>query len=100
MRQTLEVLARIAGLPVPRVRVPYGVALLAAYVNEAWARQTGRPPKAPVAGVRMARRKMFYNPAKAIRELGLPQTPPEEALGDAVGWFRANGYAPDRSAGN
>ncbi len=98
MRRTLEVLARVSGLPVPRMRVPYGVALLAAYVNEVWARQTGRPPKAPVAGVRMARHRMYFNPAKAIRELGLPQTPPEVALGDAVAWFRANRYAPDRSA--
>ena len=40
----------------------------------------------------MARHKMWFNPAKAIRELGLPQTPPSQALGDAVEWFRANGY--------
>ena len=45
-----------------------------------------------VAGVRMARHKMWYNPGKAIRELGLPQTPPEQAFTDAVTWFRANGY--------
>ncbi|HMJ66886.1 MAG TPA: dihydroflavonol 4-reductase, partial [Candidatus Binatia bacterium] len=51
---------------------------------------------APLAGVRMARYKMFFNPAKAIRELGLPQTAPRQALGDAVEWFRANGYAPSR----
>jgi dihydroflavonol-4-reductase len=35
---------------------------------------------------------MFFNPAKAIRELHLPQTPPKQALIDAVEWFRANGY--------
>jgi dihydroflavonol-4-reductase len=40
----------------------------------------------------MAKYKMFFNPAKAIRELGLPQTPPKQALADAVEWFRANGY--------
>ena len=53
---------------------------------------TGKPPKAPLAGVRMAKYKMWFNPAKAIRELGLPQTPPKQALADAVEWFRANGY--------
>jgi len=42
--------------------------------------------------VRMALYKMFFNPAKAIRELGLPQTPPKQALADAVEWFRTNGY--------
>jgi dihydroflavonol-4-reductase len=40
----------------------------------------------------MARYKMFFNPAKAIKELGLPQTPPRDALHDAVVWFKANGY--------
>ena len=53
---------------------------------------TGKPPKAPLAGVRMARYKMFFNPAKAIRELGLPQTQPRQALADAVEWFRENEY--------
>jgi dihydroflavonol-4-reductase len=42
----------------------------------------------------MARHKMFFNPARAIRELGLPQTSPKEALADAVRWFRAHDYAP------
>jgi dihydroflavonol-4-reductase len=91
MQQMLAVLEEITGLPAPRFQVPYGVALAAAYVNEAWAKVSGQPPKAPLAGVRMAKYKMFFNPAKAIRELGLPQTPPRQALIDAVNWFRANG---------
>jgi dihydroflavonol-4-reductase len=45
-----------------------------------------------LAGVRMARYKMFFNPAKAITELGLPQTPPRQALADAVAWFQSQGY--------
>ena len=44
------------------------------------------------AGVRMAAYKMWFNPAKAIKELGLPQTEPRQALLDAVNWFRAHGY--------
>ncbi len=93
MKEALDVLARLTGLPAPGFRVPYSVALTAAHVDELLARLTGKPPKAPLAGVRMAKYKMFFNPAKAVRELGLPQTPPEEALRDAVAWFRANGYA-------
>jgi len=88
----LDVLAELTGLPAPRVPVPYAVALAVAHVNEFIARWTGQPPKAPLAGVRMAKYKMWFNPAKAIRELGLPQTPPRQALADAVAWFRANGY--------
>ena len=92
MKEAFTVLERLTGLRAPKVRVPYRVALLAAYANEAVAAFTGRPPKAPLAGVRMAKYKMFFNPAKAVRELGLPQTPPERALADAVAWFRSNGY--------
>ena len=92
MKQALDVLAEITGLPAPRFRVPYSVALLAAHADETVSKFTGKPPKAPLAGVRMAKYKMFFNPVKAIRELGLPQTSPKQALADAVEWFRANGY--------
>jgi dihydroflavonol-4-reductase len=92
MKQALEVLAELTGLAAPRFRLPYAAAWAAAFLNECASRLTGRAPKAPIAGVRMARHKMFFNPAKAIRELGLPQTPPREAFQEAVEWFRANGY--------
>ena len=92
LKQLLEALAEITGVPAPRFKVPYGMALAAAHVNEALSRLTGRPPRAPLAGVRMARHKMFFNPNKAVHELGLPQTPPQQALRDAVEWFHANGY--------
>lgn len=92
MKQAFEVLQEITGLPAPRFRVPYFVALTAAKMDEAISSVTGKPPKAPLAGVRMAKYKMFFNPAKAIRELGLPQTPPRQALADAVDWFKRFGY--------
>ena len=91
MAQAFAELQQLTGLPAPKVRIPYFVALMAAYVNEALASATGKPPKAPLAGVRMAKYKMFFNPQKAIRELGMPQTPPRQALADAVQWFRENG---------
>jgi dihydroflavonol-4-reductase len=90
MKQALDVLEELTGIPAPKFRVPYGVALAAACFGEALSAVTRRPPKAPLAGVRMAKYKMFFNPAKAIRELGLPQTPPREAFADAVQWFRQN----------
>lgn len=99
MREAFAVLEEISGVPAPRLRLPYFVPLLAAHIGETVSRFTGRPPRAPLAGVRMARYKMFFNPAKAIGELGLPQTPPRQALADAVEWFRemgcvANGKHP------
>jgi dihydroflavonol-4-reductase len=92
MQEMLSVLEEITGLPAPEMRVPYWVALAAAHVDETISGLTGKPPQAPLAGVRMAKYKMWFNPAKAIRELGVPQTPPKQALADAAEWFRANGY--------
>lgn len=90
LKEAFQVLEQLTGVPAPRTRVPYQVALAAAHVNEWVAKVTRRPPKAPLAGVRMAKYKMFFSPAKAIREIGLPQTAPAQALTDAVAWFREN----------
>src|SRR6266540_3675243 len=96
MKETFAALAELTGLPAPKVRIPYVLAWTAAQVDEQLSKLTGKPPKAPIAGVRMAKYKMFFNPAKAIRELGLPQTRPRQALADAVEWFRQNGYVKQR----
>lgn len=92
LKQCLDKVAELADLPAPRIKLPYPMALAAAYVDEGIAWMSGRPPKVPLAGVQMARNKMFFNPAKAVRELNIPQTPPEEGLRDAVNWFLENGY--------
>jgi dihydroflavonol-4-reductase len=92
MKQAFAVLEELTSVRAPRFRIPYSLALVAAYADETLSLLTCRPPKAPLAGVRMARHKMYFNPAKAIRELGLPQTPPKQALADAAEWFRQNGY--------
>jgi dihydroflavonol-4-reductase len=94
MKEAFSQLEEISGIPAPKFQVPYGLALAAAYVEEAIAAMTHKAPKAVLAGVRMAKYKMFFNPAKAIRELGMPQSPPHTALADAVIWFRENRYAP------
>lgn len=92
MQEAFAVLEELTVIPAPKTKIPYWVALSAAHLNEAISAISGKPPKAPLAGVRMAKYMMFFNPAKAIRELGLPQTPPKKALADAVEWFKSNGY--------
>jgi dihydroflavonol-4-reductase len=92
MKRAFAVLEEVTGVRAPRFQIPYSLALGAAYVNEALSLLTRRRPKAPLGAVRMARHKMYFNPAKAIRELGLPQTPTKQALVDAAEWFRRNGY--------
>lgn len=92
MREALAVMQELTGIRAPTWQVPYALAWLGAAGNEALSAITRRPPKAPMAGVRMAKYKMFFSPAKAVEELGLPQTPPRQAIADAIEWFRSNGY--------
>ena len=90
--QTFALLEKITGIPAPTKKIPHWLAERVAEVSEYVAFFTGKAPRAPLAGVRMARDKMWFNPNRAIWDLGLPQTPPEQAFADAVAWFRTNGY--------
>jgi len=92
LKEIFDALSRLTGIPSPAVRLPHWVPLAAAAVDTLASRLTGRQPRVPLEGVRMSRHTMFFDAGKAIRELGLPQTPVEEALGRAVAWFRENGY--------
>jgi dihydroflavonol-4-reductase len=92
LHQTFALLEKISGVPAPKTKMPWWLALRIAEVSEIGSFVTGRAPRATLAGVRMARHKMWFDAGKAVRELGLPQTPPEQAFADAVAWFRANGY--------
>ncbi len=94
LKQILDKLAAITGLPSPKVRVPYAVALATGVLDEVvTGRLLRREPRATVDAVRMGRKKMFVTSAKAERELGWKIVPVDDALGRAVSWFRANGYA-------
>jgi dihydroflavonol-4-reductase len=88
-----QLLAEITGRRAPWLRVPYAVAWCGAACSEALARVSGGAPKVPLTAVRMARKRMYFTPAKAVRELGLPQTDAREALYDAACWFAQHGYA-------
>jgi len=93
LREMLGTLATITGMPAPRIQMPYAVAWLAVGIENVIAeRILHRAPAHPFEGVRMARHKMYFSAEKAVRELGLPQSPVEQALRRAVDWFRANGY--------
>jgi dihydroflavonol-4-reductase len=94
LTEIFRALERLTGIRAPRVRMPYALIYLLALVDEGAARTTGRPPRVPLTGVRMARKRMHFSAEKAVRDLGLPQTPVELALRDAVDWFVAHGYAP------
>jgi dihydroflavonol-4-reductase len=93
LREVFEMLSSLTGIKAPALKLPRLAVLPLAYANAWFANLTGRPPRIPLEGVKMAKYKMHYDCSKAIRELGIPQTPPEVALGKAVRWFRSHGYA-------
>ncbi|MGD1215763.1 MAG: hopanoid-associated sugar epimerase [Terriglobales bacterium] len=93
LKQILDRLAAITGLPSPTVKLPYIFALAAGVVDEmvtGWV--LGREPRATIDAVRMGRKMMFVSSAKAERELGWRTVPVDGALRRSVEWFRGNGY--------
>jgi dihydroflavonol-4-reductase len=93
LKQILDKLEQITGLPSPKVRVPHFVALAAGVVDElVTGRILGREPRATIDAVRMARKKMFVSTGKAEGELGWKPVSVEDALRRAVDWFRRNRY--------
>lgn len=94
LKQGLDLLAQVSGLPAPRFKTPYSVAYAFALLDTTRAKLTGGEPVAPLDAVRMARYRMFYDSSKAVNELGLPQTSARSAFEDAVSWYVSNGYAP------
>jgi dihydroflavonol-4-reductase len=92
LREVLEILSRLTGIKAPSIKLPRLAILPLAHLNLWLANMTGQPPRIPLEGVKMAKYKMHYDCSKAIRELGIPQTPPEAALEKAVRWFRDHGY--------
>ena len=94
LKQILDKLSAITGLPAPKVKLPYAVAFGFGVLDTA---VTGhllkRQPRASIDEVRMGRKIMFVSSAKAERELGWRVVPVDSALRRAVEWFQANGYA-------
>ena len=93
LKQILDTLGRITGLPSPTIKLPYFFAFATGVIDEAiTGRLLKREPRATVDTVRMGKKKMFASSSKAERELGWKIVPVEAALRRAVEWFRANGY--------
>jgi dihydroflavonol-4-reductase len=97
LKQILDRLSAMTGLPSPTVKVPHAVALSGAVFYEmVMGRLLGREPRATIDEVRMSRKMMFVSSAKAERELGWRVIPVDAALRRSVEWFRENGYVEER----
>jgi dihydroflavonol-4-reductase len=87
LQRILSMIARSSGRRAPRLRLPLNLLLPVAYAAEALARLTGRETRITVDGIRMARHRMYFSSAKAVRELGYRWRPAQQAIDDAVRWF-------------
>ncbi|MFO0996777.1 MAG: NAD-dependent epimerase/dehydratase family protein [Alphaproteobacteria bacterium] len=92
LMEILADIAAIVGRRPPRIRLPHDAVMPIAHFAEAWARIAGGEPFVTKDSVRMARKRMYFSSAKAERELGYAVRPVEEALRDAIAWFRDHGY--------
>lgn len=92
LREILAILAELAGMKAPGTRIPHWIPVAFSAVDTLRARIFGGRPRVSFDAARLARHEMFFDASKAVRELGLPQTPVEEPLRRAVEWFRAHGY--------
>ncbi len=93
LKEIFSAVGRLTGQNPPKIRLPHPLIFPIACISEAWARLVSRKePRVPLTGVRLARKKMFFSVEKAKRFLGFNPRPVEEALRDAVVWFRENGY--------
>jgi dihydroflavonol-4-reductase len=92
LKELLDRLAQLTGLSAPQRSVPAWLPLSVAWIDEQILAPLGKSPSVPLDGVRMAKQRMYYDASKAVRELGLPQTPLTVSLKDAVDWFLSHGY--------
>jgi dihydroflavonol-4-reductase len=93
LKEIFCAIATITDRRPPRICLPHHLVFPIACMSEAWARLVSRrEPRVTLNGVRLARKRMFFSIEKAKRLLGFNPRPVEEALGDAVNWFRKNGY--------
>lgn len=96
LKQMLDKLAAITGLPSPTVKVPHAVTLMAGICDEFWTGHIrGQEPRVTIDAVRMGRKKMWVSSARAERELGYKPVAVDDSLRRACEWFVDNGYAPD-----
>ena len=93
LKEIFDILSSQTGLPAPRIRAPYWLVVGAGYADR-FVEGTifRREPAIPVEGVLASKTPAYVSCEKAVRELGQPQRPIEEALKKAADWFTEHGY--------
>jgi dihydroflavonol-4-reductase len=96
LKQVLDMLSKVTGLPAPTLKIPHGLALGAAYASTIFSRLIGKEPGIPIEGVKIAQHMMFVDCSRSQKELGFKAGPVAAALDRAVRWYEANGYVSAR----
>ena len=87
-----RLISDVAGVKPPTMKIPYHLALAVTYIYELQAFFTKKPPASTASELKIGRKYEYYDCSKAVRELGLPQTPVRVSIEKAIIWFRENGY--------
>jgi dihydroflavonol-4-reductase len=87
-----RLISEVAGVKPPKIKIPYYLAIALGYMFELGAYITKKPPVTTASEVKIGRKYEFYDCSKAVKELGLPQTPIRASIERAVNWFKENGY--------
>lgn len=96
LKEIYELIARLTHKAPPKMRIPYAVAWSAAVASETIGKILNKRPKISVGAVKMAKHYMYFSPAKAVQELGLPQSSIENAFAKAIEWFGTHGYLTNK----
>jgi dihydroflavonol-4-reductase len=92
LKAFLDLLSEVSGIKAPQDTIPLWLPLGIAWIDECLLGSLGKKPSIPLDGVRMSAQSMYYSSAKAVRELGLPQSPLKEAIVNEIEWFKNNGF--------
>lgn len=91
LKEILATVARHSGRRPPLVRLPRASVYPVAVAAELLARLFGWEPLVTRDELRMASKHMYFSSRKAETELGYRWRPAEQAIVDALAWFRSHG---------
>ena len=91
-REVMEIVCQVIGVPGPRFGIPRAlIGPLAAMLDLA-AKVAGRPLPMNGDQMRLAAKFVYFDSGKAVRELGLPQTPFREMVERTYRWYKEHQY--------
>jgi dihydroflavonol-4-reductase len=92
IKDYFKLIGEISGVEPPKLKMPYPLALMFGYSYQLVSSITKKPPVLTPSMVRMGSKYMYYDCSKAVKELGMPQTPIKKTVEKALNWFKENGY--------